>query len=79
MQADTNIATELLANAFTLSDASFIEPLRERFEAAVERIDRNLQSQRTLQFYQVSEPVYTRLFQLGIGQDQHFQRLRPRA
>ena len=72
MQADTNIATELLANAFTLSDASFIEPLRERFEAAVERIDRNLQSQRTLQFYQVSEPVYTRLFQLGIGQDSIF-------
>ena len=40
LQGDVNIATELLANAFTLSDASLIEPLRERFEAARNRIER---------------------------------------
>ena len=42
LQADVNIATELLANAFTLSGRILIEPLRERFESTVSRIDRNL-------------------------------------
>ena len=42
LQADANIATELLGNAFTLSDAASVEPLRERFESAVSRIERNL-------------------------------------
>ena len=68
LQADTNIATELLANAFTLSDESFIEPLRERFEAAVERIDRNLQAQRALDFYDEASPIYARLFELGTSE-----------
>lgn len=72
MQADTNIATELLANASTLSDESFIEPLRERFEAAVERIDRNLQAQKTLEFYEQALPIYTRLFELGTSEDSIF-------
>ena len=72
MQADTNIATELLANAFTLSDESFIEPLRERFEAAVERIDRNLEAQRTLGFYEEAVPIYSRLFELGTNEDSIF-------
>ena len=72
LQADTNIATELLANAFTLSDESFIEPLRERFEAAVERIDRNLQAQRALDFYDEASPIYTRLFELGTSEESIF-------
>ena len=72
MQADTNISTELLANAFTLSDESFIEPLRERFEAAVERIDRNLEAQRTLGFYEEAAPIYSRLFELGTNEDSIF-------
>ena len=42
LQVDGNIAMELLANAFTLSQASLIEPLRERFEAATSRMERNL-------------------------------------
>ncbi len=72
LQADTNIATELLANSFTLSDASFIEPLRERFEAAVERIDRNLQAQQALAFYDDASPIYARLFELGVGDESIF-------
>ncbi len=72
LQADTNIATELLANAFTLSDESFIEPLRERFEAAVERIDRNLQAQRALDFYAEASPVFIRLFELGTSEESIF-------
>ena len=42
LQVDANIALELLANAFSVSQASQIEPLRERFEATKGRIDRNL-------------------------------------
>ena len=42
LQVDGNIATQLLASAFSLSDPSGIEPLRERFEAAKGRIERSL-------------------------------------
>ena len=44
LQVDANIALELLANAFSVSEASQIEPLRERFEATKGRIDRNLEA-----------------------------------
>ena len=42
LQVDGNIATQLMASAFSLSDPSGIEPLRERFEAAKGRIERSL-------------------------------------
>ncbi|MDE0701996.1 MAG: HAMP domain-containing protein [Acidimicrobiaceae bacterium] len=42
LQANANISTQLLASAFGLSDASTIEPLRERFEASSARIQRNI-------------------------------------
>ena len=41
LQADANIATELLSNAFIATDPNSIEPLRERFEAALGRVQRN--------------------------------------
>ena len=73
MHADSNIALELLSNAFTLSDPSLVEPLRERFEAATERISRNLEAQRTLSFYDVAAPIYTSLFDLGSGPGNIFE------
>ena len=61
LQANANISTQLLASAFGLSDASTIEPLRERFEAAAGRIERNISQLRE------SDPLladdYDRLFQ----------------
>ena len=42
LQAQANIATQLLASASTLSDSSLIEPLRERFESSAGHIERNL-------------------------------------
>ena len=72
LQADVNIATELLANAFTLSDASLIEPLRERFESTVSRIDRNLQALAGSSFHDEASPVFARLFALGSGGDSVF-------
>ena len=40
LQAQANIATQLLASASTVSDASLIEPLRERFESSAGHIER---------------------------------------
>ena len=42
LQSDISIATQLLASAFNIPDAPSLEPLRERFEASVEHIQRNL-------------------------------------
>ena len=42
IQTNANITTQLLATAFSLSDASQIEPLRERFEAAAGQIEASL-------------------------------------
>ncbi len=67
LQANANISTQLLASAFGLSDASTIEPLRERFEASSARIQRNISQLRE------SDPIladefdrlFERLFALG--------------
>ena len=72
LQADVNIATELLANAFTLPDASLIEPLRERFESTASRIDRNLSALVGSSFYLEASPIFDRLFALGSGEDSVF-------
>ena len=67
LQGDANIATELLANAFTLTEPAAIEPLRERFEAAAGRIDRNLTELEGTPVHQRIAPVFTRITQLGTG------------
>ena len=72
LQADVNIATELLANAFTLPDASLIEPLRERFESTASRIDRNLSALVGSSFHVEAVPIFDRLFALGSGPDSVF-------
>ena len=72
LQGDVNIATELLANAFTLSDASLVEPLRERFEAANNRIDRNLGTLTGTPFHSAASPTFERLFALGTGDQSVF-------
>ena len=65
LQGNANIATELLANAFTLSDASLVEPLRERFEAAVSRMEGNLASIEDSPLYGDVAPIFEELFALG--------------
>ena len=64
---DVNIATELLANAFTLSEPSLIEPLRERFEATINRINRNLPPLEGTAFHYESAAAFERLVELGSG------------
>ena len=66
---------ELLANAFTLSQASQIEPLRERFEAATSRMERNLSALGESPLRDQVSPIFTRLFELGIGEGSGFDLL----
>ena len=72
LQADANDATSILANASTLSDRSFLEPLRERFEAVASRIERNLTTMTNTQFHRDSAHAFSRLLELGLGDDDAF-------
>ena len=72
LEADANITSDLLASAFALDDESLLEPLRERFEAAAGRIDRNLLTLRGTQFHADAAPIFARLRELGLGGDNSF-------
>ena len=67
LQADANIATELLSNAFIVTDPNAIEPLRERFEAALGRVERNLVSLEGTQFHADIAPHFAQISELGLG------------
>ena len=72
LEADANIASDLLTTAFTLSDETLLEPLRERFEAAASRIDRNLVTLAGTRFQTDAAPIFSRLRELGLGDDNSF-------
>ena len=75
LQADANIATELLANAFALSDPSFVEPLRERFEATISRIERNLAALEGSPVHDELAPVFAQLADFNLGVQSEFNLL----
>ena len=68
LQVDANIATQLLADALNLSDVSLVEALRERFESAAGRIERNLATQSAAFLPNEIFPVFVSLSDLG-GQE----------
>ena len=72
LEADANITSDLLATAFTLSDVSLLEPLRERFEVAASRIERNLAALVGTPFHADAAPIFSRLRELGLGADNAF-------
>ena len=72
LEADANITSDLLASAFAVSDQSLLEPLRERFEAAAGRIDRNLLALQGTQFHADAAPIFSRLRELGLGPENSF-------
>jgi len=72
LQSDVNIATQLLASAFTLSSPSLIEPLRERFEASGRRIQRNLDGLADSPIHADLAPLFDRLFEVGTGDPSGF-------
>ena len=75
IQADVNIATQLMASAFTLSDASLIEPLQERFESSASHIERNLAALEESPLHAELTPVFGRLLALGTGEQNGFDLL----
>ena len=72
IQADANVATQLLVSVFSLSEAPLIEPLRERFEAIAGSIDRRVDSLQDNQVRAVLIPIFTWLFDLGMGEENGF-------
>ena len=72
LQADANVATQLLVSVFSLSEAPLIEPLRERFEAIASRIDRRLSGLQDNQARAALTPIFTWLFDLGMGEGNGF-------
>ena len=75
MQADGSVAVQLLASAFSLTDATSIEPLRERFEAANGRVERSLTALEGSPLRDEVTPIYRRLFQLGLAEGSGFDLL----
>ncbi len=72
LQADANIATQLMASAFTLSRAASIEPLRERFEAVDSRIKRNLSGFEDSPLHAELDPIFAQLSAFGLDEDSGF-------
>ena len=72
LEADANIASDLLATGFTLTDGSLLEPLRERFEVAASRIQRNLATLVDTRFHADAAPIFQRLLDLGLGANNSF-------
>ena len=68
IQANSNIATQLLATAFSLSDASQVEPLRERFEGAAGQIETSLAILTESDFHTELSQVFSQLFLRGLGE-----------
>ena len=72
LQADATTAIQLLSSAFNLSDAPLIEPLRERFEAAKDRIEWSLSALGMARARSQIAPICARLYQLGLGEQGGF-------
>ncbi len=72
LKVDANTATELLGNSFTLSQAANVEPLRERFEAASSRIERNLAALEGTEIHDQIAPAFQALEALGSARNSGF-------
>ena len=75
LQGDAGEATQHLSDAFTVADASLIEPLRERFESAKGRIDRNMAALRGTDFHEEITPIIDQIIEVGTGQQNGFDLL----
>ena len=75
LQAASNTATQLLASAFTVSDATYIEPLRERAESARSRIERSLSVLQGTEYVLVIAQFFERLFEVSLGAEGGFELL----
>ena len=72
LRREASIATQLLASAFTMSDSPLIEPLRERFEAAIGGVQRSLAALAGSSAEETVAPLFARLEELGVGEQGGF-------
>ena len=72
LQTEANIAAQLLATAFTLSTPALLEPLRERFESTVGRVEQVLNAVQEFPIHSQVEQSFLRLFELGTGEQSAF-------
>ena len=72
LEANANVATQLLATAFTVPEASLIEPLRERFESSAGHIGRNLSHLEGAAVHTELAPALGELLELGAGAQNGF-------
>ena len=79
LQADGNIASELLVGAFSVADPSSIEPLRERFISAGGRVERSLAALEGSELHGQVAPIFNRLFEMGLEQGGGFDLLEQRG
>ena len=70
--ANSNISTQLLATAFSLSDASQVEPLRERFEGAAGQIEESLLVVSGAAYHAELSGLFSQLFNLALREDGAF-------
>ena len=72
LRSDATIATQLLATAFSVSDAAQLEPLRERFEATARGIRRRMNALGEVPVRAALEPLFEQMIELSIGEDGGF-------
>ena len=72
LQADTAVATQLLSSAFSVSNASLIEPLQESFESVTDRIEISAAAIGRIAQQDSLDSVLAELFDLGGGEDSGF-------
>ena len=72
LRSDATIATQLLATAFSVSDAAQLEPLRERFEATARGIRRRLNALGKVPVRAALEPLFDQMIELSIGEEGGF-------
>ncbi len=75
LQSDAGEATLHLSDAFTVSDPSLIEPLREKFESAKGRIERNMAPLRGTELHTQLTPIIDQILEVGVGQTNGFDLL----
>ena len=69
MHADVTIGIQLLASAFDLSDKARLDPLRDRFQAAADRIERSLEALGDGPVRRDIAQSLAHLRELGLGQE----------
>ena len=71
LSGDVSRSAELLASAFSLSQSALIEPLRESFESASDRIEISVTTLSDSADPEL-QPAVDRLFELGLGENSVF-------